>query len=342
VTRYLSRSTDVLFDRNVVPSTGYFSQTANAATIENRGWEASLDIAAIRKRNFSWNLGLNWARNRNMVTAMYGAKWVQIGRWAYAAAGHELGELRLNTWVRFGYGMKVDGVDIDKAYSGWKKGDVYIPEDGYPIMSPEPIWSGLSANPKWTGSIRNEFTLFKNFTVSAFVDIVQGNYIMNHGAGALFSYGTHKGTEDRGQVKSIPLTGKFGTGPDGRTDIQGFGPGAIVVNGKSVGKPVELTEAWYRSAGAGFSGDGFQFTEDGSYIKLREVSVSYRLRNKFVNSLGLSDIVFRLSGRNVRTWTDYTGFDPESNRQQATGARDSDYFNQPQTRSFLFTMYVNY
>jgi TonB-linked SusC/RagA family outer membrane protein len=352
VTRYRAKSVDVLFDLNVVPSTGSFSQTRNAATIENKGWEVTLDLVPIRKRNLTWDLGFTYTRNKSMVLDMSGAKWEQIGRWAYAGAGHELGELRLLTWVRFGRkdlndgrGERVD-VDgdgtleyIDEYYAGqWKPGDVYIPADGYPIMSASPMWSGLSSNPKWMGSMRSEITLFNNITISAFIESVQGHYIMNHGAGALFSYGTHAGTADRGQIKSIPLTGKWGTGPNGRMDIKGIGPGAT--NG--VPKPVELTEAWYRSAGAGFQGDGFQFTEDASYVKLREISISYRLRNRFVRKLGLSEVTLRLSGRNLKTWTGYTGFDPETNRRQATGARDSDYFNQPQTRTYRLTVYVNY
>lgn len=352
VTRYISKSTDVLFDLNVVPSTGSFSQTRNAATIENKGWEVTLDLVPVRKRNFNWDLGLTYTRNKSMVTDMSGASWEQIGRWAYAGEGHELGEMRLLTWVRFGRkdlndgrGEKIDvdgdGVEefIDEYYAGqWKPGDVYIPEDGYPIMSSQPMWSGLSSNPKWMGSLRTEFTFFNKITVSAFLESVQGHYMMNHGAGALYSYGTHAGTADRGQVKSIPLKGKFGSGPNGREDIKGIGPGAV--NGKP--KPVVLTEGWYRSAGAGFQGDGFQFTEDASYVKLREISIGYRMRNSFVRSLGLSEIMFRLSGRNLQTWTDYTGFDPETNRRQSTSERDSDYFNQPQTRSYILTVYVNY
>lgn len=349
LTRYNQKSTDVIFDLNLVPSSGSFSQTANAAVIENKGWEASLDLIPLQTKNLTWNLGFIYARNKNMVVTMRdntgNPLFEQIGRWAYAGEGHELGELRLNSFVRFGYGMTYDvdgdGIedDIDALYAGqWTKGDVFMPErgdlTGYPVMSGELIWSGLSANPDWTGSIRNEFTIFQNFTVSAFVDFVQGHHIMNHGAGALFSYGTHFGTADRGQIKQIPLTGKYGTGPDGRNDIKGIGPGA--------GKEVELTESWYRSAGAGFSGDGFQFTEDASYVKLREVSIGYRLRNEWVKGLGLSDVHIRLSGRNIKTWTDYTGFDPDTNRRQATAGRDSDYFNQPQARTYSVTLRVNY
>jgi hypothetical protein len=352
VTYYNSKSTDVLFDLNTVPATGSFSQTRNAAELRNRGWEFTLDLLPVRKRNFTWDLGLTYTRNRSKVLDMSGAAWEAIGRWAYAGKDHELGEMRLLTFVRFGrddlndgLGEKLDvdgdGTEefIDEVYAGqWTKGDVYLPEDGYPDMSTSPMWSGLSSNPKWMGGLRSEFTLFNNFTISTFIEAVQGHYIMNHGAGALYSYGTHEGTADRGQVMPIPLNGDFGTGPFGRTDVKAIGPGAP--NGEQ--KAVELTESWYRAAGAGFQGDGFQFTEDASYVKLREISLSYRLQNEFVSRMGLSGITFQLSGRNLKTWTDYTGFDPETNRRQATGARDSDYFNQPQTRSYVFTVYVNY
>ncbi len=352
VTYYNAKSVDVLFDLNVVPSTGAFSQTRNAASLRNRGVEIALDLLPIRRKNFTWDLGLSYTRNRTEVLDLSGAEFEAVGRWAFAGEGRELGELRLNTFVRFGrddlndgrgelQDVDGDGIEeyIDEFYSGqWKKGDVYLPEDGYPIMSSNRMWAGLSSNPKWMGGLRSEFTFFNNFSFSAFFETIQGHYIMNHGAGALYSYGTHQGTEDRGQVMPIPLNGDFGTGPFGRDDVKAIGPG--VVNGEQ--KAVELTESWYRAAGAGFQGDGFQFTEDASFIKLREISMSYRLQNQFVRRLGLSDVVFQLSGRNLATWTDYTGFDPDTNRRQATSQRDSDYFNQPQTKSYAFTVYVNY
>ncbi|MDQ7064733.1 MAG: SusC/RagA family TonB-linked outer membrane protein [candidate division KSB1 bacterium] len=347
ITYYYDKSTDVLFDLNVVPSTGFFSQTANAAVIENKGLEITLDLNPIRTRNFNWDISINYARNRNMVLEMAGITaedikkdpskeiWEQVGRWAYASPGHPLGEMRLQSWVRFGYGLKVEEngqlVDIDEKYKGqWKKGDVYIAEDGYPIMHTDRLWSGFDPNPDWTGGIRNEFRLFRNLTITTLLDFKQGFEIMNHTKGALYSYGTHKDTEVRGQVGPINRWFKHGE--------KAIGPGAT--NG--VGKDIVYDEKFFRGIASGFSGDGWLFTEDASYVKLREISVSYTFRNQFLRNFGLSDVRVILSGRNLYTWTDYTGYDPESNRRQATNQRDSDYFNQPQTRSFFMTIYFNY
>jgi hypothetical protein len=346
-TYYDARSTDVLFDFNISPTTGFFQQVQNAAIIENKGVEFTLDLAPIKKRNFAWNLSLNFARNRNMVTEMAGITaddirsgrkpeiWEAVGRWAYASPGHPLGEMRLQSWVRFGFGMTVmEGgqlVNIDEKYAGqWKKYDVYVPANGIPIMAEQQIWSGFDSNPDWTGGLRSEFTLFKNFTISGLLDIKQGFEIMNHGKGALYDYGTHKDTEVRGQ--SGPINRWF------RHGEKAIGPGAT--NG--VGKDFTYNESFFRGVGSGFTGDGFLFVEDASYIKLKEIAISYKLQNSFIKNLGLSDMSIRLSGWNLVTWTDYTGYDPESNRQQGTNARDTDYFNQPQTRSFNVTLYVNY
>ncbi len=340
LTYYKAKSTDVLFDINVAPSTGSFDQTANAASIENHGFELNLDLVPVKLRDFTWNLTFIYARNKNKVLDMSGANWEQVGRWAYAAPGHELGELRLATWKRFGFGMTTEEngqmVNIDKKYAGqWKKYDVYIAEDGYPVMNEDRIWSDFSPNPDWTGSIRTEFKLFKNISIAGLLDFKQGFEIMNHTKMALFSYGTHADTRYRGTV--APISGGTTTTGENYSFLK-HGEKAI---GPGAGKAVEWTESWYRGP-LGFSGDGFLFTEDASYIKLREISVAYKIPAKYMRRFGLSGASVRLSANNIYTWTDYTGLDPETNRRQASDERDSDYFNQPQIRSFLLTFRVNY
>ena len=70
--------------------------------------------------------------------------------------------------------------------------------------------------------------------------------------------------------------------------------------------------------------------ESASYIKLREVSISYSVNPKSVKSLGLNGLDIRLSFRDLLTISSYSGWDPETNMMQnrITG---EDYFNQPQT-----------
>ena len=69
-----------------------------------------------------------------------------------------------------------------------------------------------------------------------------------------------------------------------------------------------------------FAGNNEPFNENGGYMKLREISVGYTFDSRFVkNSLGLSSVDVRLAGRNLKTWTKYTGYDPETNLGGATG-----------------------
>jgi TonB-linked SusC/RagA family outer membrane protein len=336
-TYYDQKSTDVIFDLNVAPSTGSNSITANAATIVNRGIELSITATPIKIRNFTWDTKINWSRNRNKVLDMSGADMEGLGGYSYAIPGYPLGTYRVQSWARFGYGLVLDldndGIpetDIDQKYAGqWKKGDVFVKEDGKPVLAPVHLITPYSPNPEWLGSWRNEFRFFRNFTLSVLFDVVYKRWINNYGKGQLYKYGTHADTKVRGQ--ELPINHWLHHGE------KAIGPGAT--NGK--GKPFLVDEKWFMTLG-GYSGDRWQFIEDGSYVKLREVSLSYRWDSDFVKRLGVQSVDFRIAGRNLITWTNYTGFDPETNRSQATNSRGIDYFNSPQTRAYTFTVRFNY
>jgi hypothetical protein len=85
------------------------------------------------------------------------------------------------------------------------------------------------------------------------------------------------------------------------------------------------------------------FIENAGFVKLREISLGYTLDAPWVNRLlGFRSVDLRLSGRNLVTWTKYTGIDPETSLLgPATSVRGIDYFNDPQVRSFVFSMTLN-
>ncbi|MEE9464304.1 MAG: hypothetical protein V3W14_01855, partial [Candidatus Neomarinimicrobiota bacterium] len=148
----------------------------------------------------------------------------------------------------------------------------------------------------------------------------------NYGAGQLYRYGVHEITEMREEEHTLDEMFRHGE--------KAVGPGE--------GVAFPMDEKWFRSPGlGGYGGDRWIFIEDAGYIKLREVAVTYNLGGDFIRNLGLSNISVRLSGRNIKTWTDYTGYDPDTNRSQATNSRGVDYFNSPQTRMWSMTLRVN-
>ncbi|HEX2191472.1 MAG TPA: TonB-dependent receptor [Longimicrobiaceae bacterium] len=85
------------------------------------------------------------------------------------------------------------------------------------------------------------------------------------------------------------------------------------------------------------------YIEDGTYVKLREMSLRYQLDDRVVGRFGLSGVDLELTGRNLYTWTDYSGYDPEINMfGTATVARGTDFAVYPNPRTIGFGVRVNY
>ena len=106
---------------------------------------------------------------------------------------------------------------------------------------------------------------------------------------------------------------------------------------------VPLDEAWFTGPGGVFNGPVSAFIEDAGFVKLREISVGYTFDAPWVNRLlGFSSVDLRVSGRNLKTWTKYSGIDPETSLLgAASSVRGINYFNDPQTRSFVFSLTLN-
>ena len=92
-------------------------------------------------------------------------------------------------------------------------------------------------------------------------------------------------------------------------------PGASgAVAGPGAGQVVTIDQNWYQGDGNGFGAVSAQFIEEASYVKLRELSIGYTIDAPWLSrGLGFSSVDLRLAGRNLKTWTDYTGVDPETN-----------------------------
>jgi hypothetical protein len=115
------------------------------------------------------------------------------------------------------------------------------------------------------------------------------------------------------------------------------------VAGPGVGVPVKLDESWFRGNGSVFSGIGGLFLEDGGWAKLREISLGYTFDQPWVSrSLGFRSVELRVAGRNVVSWNHYSGVNPETS---ILGAKSPvpgiNYFNNPQTRAWVFTLLLN-
>ncbi|HEY8766811.1 MAG TPA: SusC/RagA family TonB-linked outer membrane protein, partial [Dehalococcoidia bacterium] len=335
LTYYRNNSVDIILPLPIPLSTGSSTQLQNGAKIRNTGYEMSLNVRPITRPNFSWDFGVQWAKNNTKVLFLKGAEFVQnaaqfggtfLGATGSATLGGDIG-LRGNDFVRCGRGLLVgaDSIDADVC-QGAGKNALYIGADGFPIVDPtDRVIS--DPDPHWTGAFRTSFRVSK-FQFSALVDHKQGGDVWNGTRGALYNFGTHKDTDIRGQTLTFGKDYPYLTG---------------AVAGPGAGTPVVIDENWFTDLGSGFNGPSSQFIDDGTYTKLREISVAYTFDGKWVpNLIGLTSIDLRLAGRNLKTWTKYKGIDPETNLAgSAFPVQGIDYFNNPQTRSFVVSIGLN-
>ena len=89
---------------------------------------------------------------------------------------------------------------------------------------------------------------------------------------------------------------------------------------------------------AGLMGTDYGYIEDASFTKLREVSVSLGVPQRYVSRFGFSGATLTLAGRNLHTWTNYTGLDPEINENGGFNFSTDEFLSQPQVRYYTIRL----
>ena len=112
------------------------------------------------------------------------------------------------------------------------------------------------------------------------------------------------------------------------------------------GGDVLLDESWYRTGIGGGFGDNQAYNfaiNDATWTRFKELSISYAINwPGFQRTTHLSSIVLTATGRNLILWTDMVGVDPEINQYGVSNGYGLDYFTNPSTRSFLFSIAINF
>jgi len=354
VAYYDKRARDVILNLPASSTTGFTSLATNGAGIDNRGVEIQVNGRLIDRPNFRAELGLNWFRNKSNLTTLGGAEFQFVpGGFSPSSfvVGQQVGVFWSSDYGRCRLGLTDDdntvqdnsgnNVNLNAACrtAGAPDGAVYIDADGFPIQDQANRLIG-DPNPDWQAGVRLGLTFFKKLSLSTLVDIRRGGDVYNGTRGALYQFGTWKETEKRANCTSAGVC----TGNElvfGET----FQPGATFGPGK--GKAVPIGENYYADGVGGgggiFTGVSGPLIEDGSWTRLREVSASYSFTGNWLrNAFSLSSADLRLAGRNLLLSTKYSGIDPETNLNGSTSLdRGTDYFNNPQTRSFVISVSLN-
>ncbi|MCB0638145.1 MAG: SusC/RagA family TonB-linked outer membrane protein [Lewinella sp.] len=319
-TYFYNRTEDVLLDFPVANSRGYSQVYTNGAEIENKGYELDLGYTLLQRENFSWDVTATFTQVRNKVLDLRGIESIDLGGLAAvnsrAVEGYPLGVL---------WGSRI----LRNA-----DGSIVYDEFGFPEQDDVEGIIG-DPNPDWQGSLLTGIR-FKNLRLSVLFETYQGADIYAGTKSVLLDLGRWESTgeeitatrnyyEANGNIINI--------GETFRGNVQDFGAG-----------PVALTEAWYNGDGGFFSnGNDELYIEDGSWTRLRELSLSYRLSGDWLrNRLGLGAVEITAMARNLLLWSPFEGNDPDTNLSGISVARGIDYFNNPGTQSYLVTLQLDF
>ena len=310
LTYYRSFSTDVILNVPVAGSSGYTEKPANAAELRNFGWEIALNARPVNKREWGFDFGLQWATNKSLVTDLAGVQFAPLpfsggtnglSVQSVAAVNQRLGVF----WARTSFAAAVGSRSMVSTSTtllaiAWAPRAIRCTSTHRDIRSSTSrrTTSSVIPIPDWTGSFRMGFR-WKKVSVTGLLDVRYGGQAHNGTRGALNHFGTSKET----QVLRDGGTYTFGSDYFKKEHVAG--PGA--------GMAVPLNEGWFTGAGGIFNGATSQFLEDASYAKLREISVGYLFDDAWVlGGLGFNSMEVRVAGRNLHTWTGYSGIDPET------------------------------
>ena len=293
-----------------VPMSGAYAwKRINAGNIVNKGLELMIYSTPVKTKDFVFDLGVNLAHNRSTVKELADG----VSRMDFDNSE----KLLVN--VGAFSGGKLGDIFPRKSYARDIEGRIIVGEDGLPLVNSE-------KNPKAIGNIQPDLLMsvspsftYKNFTLSALFDMKFGGDIVSVTEAMATFYGTAKRTAKR-------------------TDIIVDG---VTVSGEKNTKPVSA-EDYYKLIG---STDGFaeEFIYDASYIKLKELALSYSFPKTLLKKTPFTNLRLSLVARNLCYLLKHTpGTSPEGGYDTNMYSSAIDYLAVPYTRTFGFSVNVSF
>ena len=335
LTYYNSKSKDQLNIVPVPPSSGYRNEIKNAGVISNEGIEIALSGTPISSKDFTWDLNFSFARNVNKVESLApGTPFLSLSdaRWMGVSVVAQPG-------ASYGAILAFD-------YQKDAQGNIILnPIDLQPMLSPtrQIVGKGIF---DWTGGLSSTFR-YKNFSLGTIFDLKFGADLLsltNYSAAGAGSLKTTlggraewiKSEEDRQAAgKTIQEWTAAGM-------VRGLVPVGVVQTGTNAdGSPVysQNTKAvdpsvyWGRILDVSNS-VARPFIYDASYVKIREITLNYRLPSTLTSRWGVKDVQVGLVSRNpFILYKNVPNVDPDSNYNNGNG-QGIEYGSLPGRRSF--------
>ena len=336
---YLKRTNDLIFQRQLPFTSGFGSiGNANIGAMENRGLEFTLNTRNLTGA-FKWTTNFNISFNRNRITALpnngrLGSDFIFKLPDAYGVEGpysiYRVGESVGNFYGYRYLGVYARDEDVpriddperritdlfERGVRGGEASFLDVNNDGFISRADDRVLIG-NALPLHIGGITNTFS-YKGFELSAVVNWSYGNKIYNMTRGVL-----------TGMIEDLNQSTE------------------VLRRWRKQGDVTDVPKALYGSSsvsGAAPTDVSDRYLEDGSFLRFRNITLSYSLPQSLINRMKLSNARLYVSGQNLITITNYSGFDPES--QNTGGGRipslGVDYLTQPQARVVTFGLNVGF
>lgn len=283
-TYYNRLVSDLLFFRPLPTSTGFSRQFSPIGTMSNKGIELLVRTTNADTRNFTWSTTATYSRNKNLVESLA----IQD----FQSAGGYPNRIRAGQPAGVFYGSYaarncLTGALLLDSLGRYRRSNQTV-DMGTTLAQRQAISGGScndslnkvigDPNPKFMAALMNEFTIMRKLKMRVLLDGVFGNDVMN-----LSTRAQNAGIASNSKEYERELL-PYG---DPRKLPPGF-------NARTQG----IFEYWI---------------EDGTFVKLRELSASYTVDWAPLRRVLKDGIELTLSGRNLYVWTDYSGYDPEIN-----------------------------
>ncbi|MCK5788662.1 MAG: TonB-dependent receptor, partial [Chlamydiia bacterium] len=337
VTTYKANSYDQIMPVSVTPMSGVSRRYVNSGEIQNQGWEVGLTGTAIRTKDWNWDLGVNWWTNKNEVLSLYeGVTNMTI----YSAW-----DVSVNATVGQPYGS-IRGTDFV-----WTNGEKTVGDNGYYTPGNDTVIGDI--NPDWRMGISSNLT-WKNLSMYVLVDIQKGGdiYSVNTKYGqATGMFAETTGSNDLGNPmrdnvwsKADGDLGPHFSGGIAKGDAADNSGGTILEGVKEDGSANDMIISAGRWGRAFYYNNSptARYVFDASYVKLREMAITYNFPSKMFKNNFISNLSISATGRNL--WIiskNVDHFDPEfqlsSGNQQGieTGAY-------PTARTYGFNVKIGF
>ncbi|HEX2847134.1 MAG TPA: TonB-dependent receptor [Chitinophagaceae bacterium] len=302
---YVRNTRDLIYNVPVPGTSGFSTQTVNIGTMQNKGFEFVLNTTNINSRDFKWNTSFNASFNQNKITKLDGDQTLIPGN-----DGRYLNSLIVGEAIGIFYGPKYAGVDPQNGDALWYLADGKTTTNEYNDAGNFIVGN---PNPDWIGGLNNTIS-YKGIELSFLFQGVFGNQIQN-GAGGFMSTGADWwDNQTADQLRRWQKPGDITDVPQAR---------------------------FYYSNGVKASS---RYTENGSYVRLKNVTLGYNLPASVVRKLKLNSARLYLTGVNLATITKYTGWDPEVNTDYRAGNRNQggDFYAAPQIKSITFGINIGF